>query len=57
MSNPTDVLLDFSTPFDVPKVNLLDQVVTAMYSNNPQDVSRVTCASIESSFSLLLELT
>lgn len=33
------MLLDFSTPFDDAKINLFDQVVQAMYSNNPQDVS------------------
>ena len=38
-NNPTDMLLDFSTPFDDAKINLFDQVVQAMYSNNPQDVS------------------
>jgi len=38
-SNPTEVLLDFSTPFDQAKVTLLDQVVQAMYSNNQRDVS------------------
>ena len=39
MSNLTDVLLDFSTPFDQNKVNIFDQVVQAMYSNKQQDVS------------------
>jgi len=39
MSNPTNLLLDFTTPFDNHKVQLLDQVVQAMYSNNQRDVS------------------
>ena len=42
VSNPTDMLLDFSTPFDDAKINLFDQVVQAMYSNNPQDVSKLS---------------
>jgi hypothetical protein len=33
------MLLDFTTPFDTQKVQLLDQVVQAMYSNNQRDVS------------------
>jgi hypothetical protein len=39
MNNTTNMLLDFTTPFDTQKVQLLDQVVQAMYSNNQRDVS------------------
>lgn len=39
MNNLTNMLLDFTTPFDTLKVRLLDQVVQAMYSNNQRDVS------------------
>jgi len=37
--NPTDILLNWETPFDDQKIVILDQVVAAMYQKNPQDVS------------------
>jgi len=35
------LLLDFNTPFDLTKIQILDQVVSYMYSKNHQMVSRL----------------
>jgi hypothetical protein len=38
MSDPASLLLNFQTPFDETKLQVLDQVTNAMYSGNNQDV-------------------
>jgi hypothetical protein len=35
-------LLDFSTPFDLTKLAILEQIIAAMYSPNRKDVS-ISC--------------
>lgn len=39
MTNDPSVLLNWNTPFDQQKIQLLDTVVAAMYSGNNQNVS------------------
>lgn len=41
----TNILLDTSKPFDEQKVRLLDQVLEAIHSGNPQKVDRADCRS------------
>lgn len=38
-ANDPAMLLDFSSPFDEVKLNMLEQTVSVMYSGNTQDVS------------------
>ena len=39
MSDPASILLNFNTPFSPEKVQILEQVISAMYKGNSQEVS------------------
>lgn len=54
MSDPAAMLLNNQVPFDETKVQLLDQVVNAMYGSNQQDVSTQPSKTTLLSFLALL---